>query len=187
MQHDARDEKTNQPSTCHGANDTPVAHALHRARTMDRIADALELLTAQHDEIEQLLAVVSTSASPDNRSRARYELAEKLPIHLALEQELFYPNMSSVISPDVLRELVAEHCEIKRILADLLWSDLDEGETRHEVSSLNELFEVHRCWQESYLFETVAEARDRSELASLGGEMHDWVERMTSVATTAAA
>ena len=153
---------------------------------MDRIADALELLTAQHDEIEQLLAVVSTSASPETRSRARFELAEKLPIHLALEQELFYPTMSSVISPDVLRELVAEHGEIKRILADLLWSELDDGEARDEVFALHELFEVHRAWQESYLFETVAEARDAVELASLGGEMHEWVERLTTSGATAA-
>jgi hypothetical protein len=153
---------------------------------MDRIADALELLTAQHDEIEQLLSVVSTSASPDTRSRARVELAEKLPIHLALEQELFYPNMSSVISPDVLRELVAEHGEIKRILADLLWSELDDLEVRNEVCSLHDLFEVHRAWQESYLFETVAEARDHDELTSLGGEMHEWVKRMNSAAAPTA-
>ncbi|MDX2086727.1 MAG: hemerythrin domain-containing protein [Kofleriaceae bacterium] len=162
-----------------------MAYALHPARCMDRIADALELLTAQHDEIERLLAVVSNSASPDTRSRARIELAEKLPIHLALEQELFYPNMTTIISSEVLCELVAEHSEIKRILADLLWSDLDDAELHRELATLRELFEVHRAWQESYLFETVAEARDQGELSSLGDAMHAWVERLSSVATAA--
>lgn len=153
---------------------------------MDRIADALELLTAQHDEIERLLAVVSTSGSPDNRQRARIDLAELLPIHLALEQELFYPNMTSVISTEVLRELVAEHGEIKRILADVLWAELDDDELHRELAVLHELFDVHRAWQESYLFETVAEARDGVELAQLGELMHAWVERMASVTTAAA-
>ncbi|HVK84975.1 MAG TPA: hemerythrin domain-containing protein [Kofleriaceae bacterium] len=149
---------------------------------MDRISDALELLTAQHDEIERLLAVVSTSGSPESRHRARIDLAELLPLHLALEQELFYPNMATVISNDVLRELVAEHGEIKRILADVLWAELDDDELERELSMLHELFEVHRAWQESYLFETVAEARDAFELAQLGAQMHEWVERLSIAA-----
>lgn len=147
---------------------------------MDRIADALELLTAQHDEIERLIAVVTTSGSPDARRRARVDLAELLPLHLALEQELFYPTMSSVISHEVLRELVAEHGEIRRILADMVVAEPDDADAACEVATLRELFEVHRAWQEAYLFQTVAEARDGTELALLAAEMHAWVERMTA-------
>jgi hypothetical protein len=147
---------------------------------MSRIADALELLTAQHDEIERLIAVVTTSGSPDARRRARVDLAELLPLHLALEQELFYPTMTSVISLEVLRELVAEHGEIRRILADMVVAEPDDDDAACELATLHELFEVHRAWQEAYLFQTVAEARDRLELALLADEMHAWVERMTT-------
>jgi hypothetical protein len=151
---------------------------------MNRIADALELLTAQHDEIERLIAVVTTSGSPDTRRRARTDLAELLPLHLALEQELFYPTLASVISHDVLRELVAEHTEIRRILADMVEPAPDDDTTARELSTLHELFEVHRAWQEAYLFQTVAEVRDRMELALLADAMHAWVARMTAAGSS---
>src|SRR6476661_2035292 len=88
---------------------------------MNRIVDALELLTAQHDEIDTLISELATSTNPSARNETINLLVEKLTLHLALEQELFYPAVASALSAEVREELRAEHTEIKRILADMLW------------------------------------------------------------------
>lgn len=157
---------------------------------MQRIADALELLTAQHDEIEALMAEIADTANPDRRSQAITELADRITVHLAAEQVLFYPAVSTLISRDVHTELLAEHAEIKRVLADLLWLDGEDARLHRKLSALRSLVDVHATWQERELFENVAEVRTAEELAALGTEITDWVESIIDAsanATTSAA
>lgn len=149
---------------------------LHFAVAMNRIADALELLTAQHDEIDSLLAVVSTSGSPAVRSAAVSELAEKLTLHLAIEQEMLYPTADRTLSDEVRRELMSEHVEIKRVLADLVWLDLDDSRFGGKLTLLQMLLEWHELWQEEQLFETLAESMSPAELEDLGERINGWLE-----------
>lgn len=149
---------------------------LHLAVAMNRIADALELLTAQHDEIDSLLAVVSTSGSPAVRGAAVSELAEKLTLHLAIEQEMLYPTADRTLSDEVRRELMSEHVEIKRVLADLVWLDLDDSRFGGKLTLLQMLLEWHELWQEEELFETLAESMSPAELEDLGVRINGWLE-----------
>lgn len=149
---------------------------LHFALAMNRIADALELLTAQHDEIDSLLAVVSTSGSPAVRSATVSELAEKLTVHLAIEQEMLYPTAAQTLSDEVRRELMSEHVEIKRVLADLVWLDLDDARFGLKLTLLQMLLEWHELWQEEQLFETLAESMSPAELEDLGERINGWLE-----------
>ena len=158
---------------------------LHFVVAMNRIADALELLTAQHDEIDSLLAVVSTSGSPVVRSAAVSELAEKLTVHLAIEQEMLYPTVAQTLSDDVRRELTSEHVEIKRVLADLVWIDLDDSRFGLKLTTLQMLLEWHELWQEEQLFESLAESMSAAELEDLGERINGWLEVADLRATAA--
>src|SRR5687768_12975877 len=91
---------------------------------MQGIADVLELLTEQHRHIEQLLERVRTGV--EGRGATVDELVDYVTAHLAVEQELFYPCIASTLSKVVQDELAAEHCEIRRVLADLLWLDVPD-------------------------------------------------------------
>lgn len=157
---------------------------------MQRISDALELLTAQHDEIEALLAEIGATANPDRRSQAITDLADRITVHLAAEQELFYPAVSMLISTDVHKELLAEHSEIKRVLADLLWLDGEDTRLERKLFALKALLDCHCTWQERELFENVAEARSPAELSALGTEIAAWIDSIidaTQIATPVAA
>ncbi len=154
---------------------------------MQRISDALELLTAQHDEIEMLLAEIADTANPDRRTQAITELADRVTIHLAAEQVLFYPAVSTVMSREVHTELLAEHAEIKRVLADLLWLDGDDTRLVHKLSALKALVDCHATWQERDLFETVAESWSAEELTALGTEITNWVDSIIDASANVAA
>jgi hypothetical protein len=152
---------------------------------MQRISDALELLTAQHDEIEALMDEIGSTANPDRRSQAITDLADKITVHLAAEQVLFYPAVSMLISREVHQELLAEHAEIKRVLADLLWLDGENARLERKLSALKALIDCHATWQERDLFEAVAEQRTESELAELGGEITSWVDSIIDASANA--
>ncbi|MDB4961159.1 MAG: Hemerythrin cation binding domain protein [Myxococcales bacterium] len=160
--------------------------AAHRFDIMNRIADALELLTTQHAEIDSLVAEISTSSSPSVRDQGIRELAEKLTLHLALEQELFYPAVAGALSDEVHTELMAEHVEIKRVLADLLWLESEDTRFARKLVALTSLLAWHTTWQERELFETTAEAMTAAQLADLSAQIHDYLDVTSNVLANAA-
>lgn len=130
---------------------------------MTPINDALELLTAQHEQIEDLYEQVRQIGD----ECAFVELADRLTTHLALEQELFYPAIEKHVSSDVMKELLAEHASIKEVLAGLVWLGCQDPGFRAELVRLGELLAGHTAWQEDELFTAAAEAMTREELAAL--------------------
>lgn len=130
---------------------------------MTPISDALELLTAQHEQLEDLYEQVRQIGD----ECAFVELADRLTTHLALEQELFYPALAKHVSSDVMQELLAEHASMKEVLGSLVWLGYDHPEFRAGLARLGELLAGHTAWQEDELFTTAAEAMTREELAAL--------------------
>lgn len=149
---------------------------------MPRISDPLELLTQQHDDILAVLDTVATASEPE-RMRALTELADRLTDHLAAEQSLLYPMVGGHIAKSVRDELVAEHVEIKRVLADLLWFGLDDPEASHRIAKLRALLAGHTSYQEDQLFELAAEQLAPIDITVLGNRLQAWF--VTSVAQAA--
>lgn len=131
---------------------------------MQHISDALELLTAQHAQIDDLMEFVSTLHDAD----ALTELADVLTAHLGVEQELLYPAISAHVSSEIRDELLAEHREIKRALAELCWGGVEDPELVPKLEQLRSLVEGHAAYQEDELFTRVAETVSRERLAELG-------------------
>lgn len=141
------------------------------------MTNAIEVLTQQHDEIEALLVEVSAINSASGRTGALSELADKLTLHLAVEQELLYPAADPLISPEVRNELLAEHAEIKRILADLIWLEREDQRFARKLVGLQQLLQMHETWQETELFVRLAQGLAAPRLADLGTEVHTWFDR----------
>lgn len=148
-------------------DDTLLACVLHFVCGMPTTS-ALELLTTQHDEIEALLVEVSAATSTVIRTNALTELADKLTLHLAVEQELLYPAASPLITAEVRTEMLAEHQEIKRVLADLIWLEHEDQRFARKLVSLQTLLQWHEAWQETELFERLAQGLAAPQLADLG-------------------
>lgn len=137
---------------------------------MRPISDALELLTAQHEEIDFLIVQVQQTYDAD----AFEELSEKLVGHLALEQELFYPAIALAMTIDVERELLAEHAAIKGVLAEMIWLGVDDTDFGTKLAELSILLDGHCRYQEDSLFEVVAETVPADRLASLGESLQSF-------------
>jgi len=135
--------------------------------------DVLALLTTQHEQIDDLIA---KTAAPATRTAAFAELADVLTAHLALEQAVFYPAIDSLFCRDVMAEVLAEHCEIKRVLADLLWLDLDDVRFARKLTTLAHLLDGHRGWQEDRMFTSVAESVAVETRLALGKRMRAVLE-----------
>lgn len=134
---------------------------------MRPIRDALELLTAQHEDIEFLVVQVQQTYDSD----AFDELADKLVAHLALEQELFYPAVANAMTREVYSELIAEHVAIKRVLSEMVWLGVSDPDFGAKLRELSLLMHGHCGWQEEELFEAVAETMPREQLATLSEQL----------------
>ena len=147
---------------------------------MQRISDPLELLTSEHDQIDKLIARVATARDLAVRSAAFDKLADKLVEHLAVKQELVYPIAKTAITEATMCELLAEHVEIKRVLADLLWFEIDDAQFDTRLETLMTLVEGHMQWQEDELFVVLAQSLSTDQLESLGTGLRAWFDRMDS-------
>lgn len=130
---------------------------------MPPITDALELLTAQHEQIEDLFEQVRQIGD----EAAFTELVDKLSTHLTLEEDLFYPVIARQLPSSVMDELAAEHAAIKRLLGDMVWLESRDAEFRAKLNDLGVLLVGHSSWQEDELFTRAAETMSRAELAAL--------------------
>jgi hypothetical protein len=136
-----------------------------------------ESLKLQHEEIESLLVEVSAATSSEARNQALSELADKLTLHLAIEQEILYPAADPLISTEVRAEVAAEHQEIKRVLADLIWLEHEDQRFGRKLVSLQMLLQWHEAWQEAELFERVARGLAAPQLEALGLEVSSYLDR----------
>lgn len=145
---------------------------------MRPISDALELLTAQHEEIDDLLVKVQQTGD----AAAFDQLADKLVAHLALEQEMFYPVIATTISRDVLHEVLQEHGAIKRVLAEMVWVGVEDPTFGAKLAELSFLLGGHSAWQEEELFLHAAESLSPDILSTLGNQLQSFDTQYSAAA-----
>lgn len=140
------------------------------AQRPTQLLNALDLLTEQHTELDDLFARLA--ANDGDRKAAFVELADKLAAHATIEEKLFYPRVMSEQTAEVLHESAEEHLAIKRVLADMMTMDLDADEFTAQLSVLHEQVSHHAHEdEEAELFPMLRISMDADELAGLGNEL----------------
>lgn len=133
--------------------------------------DAIELLTSQHREVENLFTKLARAKSAKDK-RAIFELlADDLAAHATIEERQFYPAVKAKRTEDILLESLEEHLGIKRVLADLL--ELSPGDETFDakIKVLKEQVEHHVGEEEKDLFPKVKKLLGEEELETLGEYM----------------
>jgi hemerythrin superfamily protein len=132
--------------------------------------DILEILTAQHREVDELIAKLEKKQGD---RRANFQLlADKLAAHSKVEETIFYPAVMSKQTSEQLHEAVEEHLEVKRVLADMLTMKLDDEQFDAKLSVLKENVSHHAHEEEEgKLFPKLRKALSADERAALGGEV----------------
>ena len=141
--------------------------------------DALELLTQQHDEVEQLIEQIEESEDPEEKSELFMKLADNLAAHATIEEKLFYPSVMTERTQEQLIEATEEHLAVKRVLADMLELDPDDGHFMAKLKVLKEEVRHHaRDEEEQKLFPIVRKTLSPDELAGLGNELMAMFEQL---------
>ena len=123
---------------------------------MKRIADALELLTAQHDEISTLLTKRPLDAL------AIGELADLVTTHLAAEEQFL----------EIL-EVGTEHDELRLAVAEILAADMGSPRLAELVDEFATRWNAHTTSQE-HVFEALAETITPAVLERIGLQLGEW-------------
>jgi hemerythrin superfamily protein len=136
----------------------------------DTTTDVLELLAAQHKEVDQLIEQLEHGSGP--KRALLTQLADKLGAHATVEEKLFYPAVMTRDTEDMLHEAVEEHLAIKRLLADMLEMRLDDEGFEAKLAVLKEQVTHHAHEEEeAELFPKVKAQLSADERAALGNEV----------------
>lgn len=81
--------------------------------------NAIELLKADHREVEKMFAEFET-ASDSKKDQLAEQICKALTIHAMLEEEIFYPACRQKVSEeDMLNEAQVEHDSVKILIAEV--------------------------------------------------------------------
>ena len=133
--------------------------------------DAIQLLTDQHRMLEERFNAAVAASDPRERSALVAEAGDQLAVHVAAEEELFYPAVKARRTEDILLESLEEHLSLKRLLADLLNLPDDDSTYEAKLKVLREQAEHHHHEEEEHLFPQVRKCLPADELEALGVEM----------------
>jgi len=106
--------------------------------------DAIELLKADHREVEQLFGQFESSTGRQQRKKLIETIAAALTAHAIIEEEIFYPACREKhVGHDALDEAQVEHDTVKLLVADLLKSSQDDDYYQAKVTVLSEYVKHH--------------------------------------------
>lgn len=132
--------------------------------------DALDLLVEQHDKVDRLIEDIENEPLIERKQFLFDELADNVAAHAMMEEKLFYPTVRAAQTQEIL--LDTEHAGIKRVLSELLKTDVDDDRFDGMLAVLQEEIEHHaREEEEQILFPKLRRLMSAEQLAALGTEM----------------
>lgn len=139
---------------------------------MKETINALELLSQQHDEVDELISQIEDSEDAAEKQQLFEDLADKVAAHATIEEKLFYPSVMTDDTEAQLLEATEEHLAIKRVLADMLAMEVTDDRFDAKLVVLKEEFRHHaRDEEEGKLFPKLRKMFSQDELAGLGNEL----------------
>jgi hemerythrin superfamily protein len=136
--------------------------------------DALVMLEAQHRQVDRLMARIEASSRRGGRRTNTLvgELAEALELHAAIEEQNFYPGVTTTRTESLIGESLEEHAKMKRALAQLVSAAASGQGVDRQLRVLRELVTHHaKDEEEAKLFPIVREMMDAEHREALGQEM----------------
>lgn len=142
--------------------------------------NAIDLLEKQHEEVEELFEDFEGAGEKARKTKERLcrEISDALAIHAEIEEKIFYPESKQENTEAILRESVEEHLAMKRTLADLIESDVDDAQFDARMKVLREQVEHHVEEERSELFPKVKKNCSKDELEDMGARMQQMAEKL---------
>jgi hemerythrin superfamily protein len=141
--------------------------------------NAVDLLISQHRALEARMKQVLEPGAEAQRGALFARVADELSVHIASEEEVFYPAVKAQRTEDILLESLEEHLSLKRLLADLLELAPEAQTFEPKFKVLKEQSEHHHEEEEENLFPKVRRLLDPGRLDTLGDAMLALQQRMS--------
>ena len=135
--------------------------------------NAITLLKHQHREVEALFKQLHKAKAGAPRRNIFERIADALAVHAAIEEKHFYLAVKEKTTEEILRESVEEHLAIKRVIADVLRTDVADETFAAKIKVLEDEITHHVEEEEESLFPRVERMFDDEALESLGDAMED--------------
>jgi len=135
--------------------------------------DAVELLTQQHREVEEMFERFEkmTDRAKVSKKKLADEICNALIMHTTIEEEIFYPatREASEDTEDMVDEAVVEHASAKDLIAQIMEMDPDDDLYDAKVKVLSEMIDHHVEEEEKEMFPKTKQLK--LDLKALGEEM----------------
>ncbi len=123
-------------------------------------ADAIELLTADHEDVRLLFNeyedLVTDGASADERANLAWQICTALTAHATVEEEIFYPAARvATLQPELLDQAEAEHSSAMALMTQIQKMDPDDTQYDAAVMKLRDSIDQHVHEEEGELFPRV--------------------------------
>lgn len=145
-----------------------------KAGTAGAQMDAIELLLADHRNVEKLFKdyekLVEDDGSYNEKEALAATICAELTVHAQIEEEIFYPAARDILDEeDLVDEAVVEHASAKDLIAQLSDMAPDDDLYDAKIKVLSELIEHHVEEEEDEMFPKLKKAR--LDTAALGQQM----------------
>lgn len=137
-------------------------------------ADAIELLTSDHREVEQLFTQFEHAAAD---SKIAKEVADKivreLSVHAVIEEEILYPALKDLgEAANGLREhSLDEHQDVKKLLASVDGKPADDPKVRQTFQKVKASVQEHVAEEEGKVFPFMKTKCGQEKLMQMGEAM----------------
>ena len=136
---------------------------------------ATDLLMKQHREVEVLFTKLSKSQETRQKKSIAAELRLTLEVHMAIEEDIFYPAYREAVESEagdaLALEAHEEHHVVKLLLSELPHLDTAHESFRAKMTVLQQLIERHVQDEEQRMFPEALKLLGKTRLEELGDEL----------------
>jgi hypothetical protein len=132
---------------------------------MESANQALDILRRHHAQISSLLDALHCGGIPSKDMV--HELFIELRIHSILEQQLFYPAVSRLVTKNCWQSIEKEFYPILTLMLEVERVEAESLQFRDDVSAISERFAHHIHEQECDLFAQLDEGKAEADFVTL--------------------
>ena len=140
------------------------------SRSATTFRDALALLRADHEEVQQLFEQFEKTRSPERQATVAARIRTALTVHAQIEEEIFYPAVRGALrNQDLLDEAAVEHASVKQLIGQIEQSQPGDPLFKARVSVLGEYVKHHVKEEQNAMFAEVR--KTKLDLKALGEQL----------------
>jgi hemerythrin superfamily protein len=138
----------------------------------DRNQDAIGLLKADHDEVQQLFKDFEKASGDGRKEKLARKICRELTIHSMIEEEIFYPACEGKVEEDLLKEGYVEHDAAKLLIAEIEAGEPSDEFYDSKVKVLSEEIDHHIQEEEKRMEGLFSQARKAGlDMEALGEQL----------------